>query len=142
MTPQMNASTAEVITLGETDSLAPYEFYATFKRSSYTDPERRLMAAVLEDAVTCLTFNQPRYSRRQLKDFAEAKTWINETTDSDWAFSFVNVCESLGFDPGYLREGLNHWAARRHQEILQASRAPRRRSPGLRHKKIRLRAVY
>lgn len=139
---QTSASMAEMAPLSETDSLTPYEFYATFKRTTYADPERRLMAAVLEDAVTCLTFNQPRYSRRQQKEFAAARAWINEEKETDWAFSFVSICEALGFDPSYLRKGLNAWSELRHKEIMEARRAQPKRNSGLRHKQIRLRAVF
>lgn len=142
MNLRSSENTAELIPFGDTDALAPYEFYATFKRSYYVDPEKRLMAALLEDAVTCLTFNQPRYSRRQQKDFAEAHAWVNDTADSEWIFSFVNVCEALGMDPNYLRRGLNEWASQRHKEMLQTGRKRSKPDPGLRHKQIRLRAVY
>lgn len=143
MTVQTSGNAAETISLGETDSLTPYEFYATFKRSTFADPERRLMAAVLEDAVTCLTFNQPRYSRRQQKEFAAALAWVNEKEDTDWVFSFVNICEALNMDPGYLRRGLNAWSAVRHRpkEVIDARSGQRNRAPGLRHKRVRLRTV-
>ena len=28
---------------------------------------------------------------------------------SDWLFSFENICEVLGFDPQYVRQGLVRW---------------------------------
>ncbi|MBM4262394.1 MAG: hypothetical protein FJ145_13315 [Deltaproteobacteria bacterium] len=142
MTFRTSENTAEAFTIAENDSLAPYEFYATFKRSHYAEPEKRLMAALLEDAVTCLTFNQPRYSRRQQKEFAAAHAWVNAQEDGDWVFSFVNVCETLGMDPSYLRGGLNEWAKLQHQKIFDTRRTRSKPDPGLRHKQIRLRAVY
>lgn len=142
MTFRTRENTAELVPIGETDSLTPYEFYATFKRTTYGDPERRLMAAVLEDAVTCLTFNQPRCSRRQQKDFTAARAWVNEPDGCDWVFSFVNICETLGLDPGYLRKGLNDWSALRHQTILESRRERSRGGPGLRHKQVRFRPIY
>jgi hypothetical protein len=29
--------------------------------------------------------------------------------DGDWVFSFENVCEHLGLNPAYVREGLMRW---------------------------------
>lgn len=65
----------------------------------------RLMLAVLADAIVDyqrdLT-NSPRENRRL---FREARDWI-ESADSSWPFSFVNICRALGFDPGWVRQGL------------------------------------
>ena len=46
-------TTQDAIKFFEPDMLAPDQFYATLKRSRFVDPERRLMAALLEDAVSC-----------------------------------------------------------------------------------------
>ena len=40
--------------LFEPDTILPTQFYAMFKNSQYREPERRLMVAILEDAVSCL----------------------------------------------------------------------------------------
>jgi hypothetical protein len=42
--------------------------------------------------------------------FQEAEYWVQDT-NSDWPFSFANVCETLGFAPDYLRQGLGQWKA-------------------------------
>lgn len=141
MNARNSENAAELIPLGDTDALAPYQFSATFKRSQYLDPEKRLLAALLEDAVSSLTFNKPRYSRRQQKDFTEAHAWVNEKADSEWIFSFVNVCEALGMDANYLRKGLNEWARLRHKEILVQGRKRSKSDSGLRHKQISLRTI-
>ena len=63
--------------------------------------ERALMRAVLEDAFRCLAGEiGPVRERPQLA--AEARVWI-EAADPHWAFSFDNVCDSLGFDAERLR---------------------------------------
>ena len=67
--------------------------------------EKRLMFAVLLDAVECLKkFARLRQSRtdRLSKD---AEDWIFED-DRDWPFSFINICEAVGLNPQYLRDGL------------------------------------
>jgi hypothetical protein len=38
----------------QVDTLVPLEFLDRVKRTTYQDPERALMVAVLRDAITCL----------------------------------------------------------------------------------------
>lgn len=92
--------------LFEPDELASDQFYQTTRRTFYANPELRLMAAVLEDAVATLTTDQRRCSRRQQREFNETLKWLNAIEESDWAFSFAGVCESLSLDADYLRQGL------------------------------------
>ena len=37
--------------------------------------------------------------------YQSAIEWVQDT-DTDWLFSFTNICDLLGFDPEYLREML------------------------------------
>ena len=92
--------------LFEPDELLPAQYYATTKRTHPIDPELRLMAAVLEDAVATLTTDQRRCSGRQRRDFKEALQWISAADEKEWVFSFANICDSLGLDPDFLRAGL------------------------------------
>jgi transposase-like protein len=88
--------------------------------------ERRLMAAVLMDAIHCFQtyLFSSRPGGRHL--FKEAEQWIKQT-DPSYVFSFFRICEALGLDPDYLREGLRQWqntqAARRTQYPALPSRA-------------------
>jgi hypothetical protein len=66
-------------------------------------PERRLMAAILFDAVLQL-------ARRGSKGAAEASWWIRHSDSADTPFSFGAVCEGLGLDTDYLRRGLLSWS--------------------------------
>jgi hypothetical protein len=71
-------------------------------------PIKRLMLAVLEDAVRCyLTYANSR-SRAQRRLFIEAEGWLMDRK-ADGAFAFENICETLGIDPNCLREGLRQW---------------------------------
>src|SRR6266542_2508970 len=40
--------------------------------------------------------------------FKDAEDWFFED-DHEWPFSFINICETFGFDPHYLRRGLLRW---------------------------------
>ncbi len=74
-----------------------------FTAASSSDvPERRLMAAVLFDAVLQL-------SRPGSKGAADAMRWIRSRDDERLPFSFSSVCEGLGLDAQYLARGLMAW---------------------------------
>ena len=92
--------------LFEPDTILPTQFYSIFKNSQYREPERRLMVAILEDAVSCFSTDLHRCNPRQRKQYEEAKAWVAADEESEWIFSFKNICEVLGMNPGYLRRGL------------------------------------
>lgn len=98
----------KVASLFQPDTLLPAQYLDTFRRKGHLEPEKRLMLAVLEDAIACF---QKYVSARDGKGktmFREAEEWILER-DSDWVFSFDNVCEILGMDPHYVRQGIVRW---------------------------------
>lgn len=68
-------------------------------------PERRLMLAVLEDAIDAYVDNvgAPRGNRRVR--FNEAASWFR-SNDTEWPFSFVCICDALGIDPAVIRRML------------------------------------
>lgn len=94
--------------LFEPDALLPAQFYAAFRGGSGVRGEKRLMLAVLEDALDC--FQKYAVSRdghgQQL--FEEANAWI-ASADRGWFFSYENICETLEINPEYLRRGLDSW---------------------------------
>jgi hypothetical protein len=126
------------VKLFEPDTLVPEQFYATIRRTQCADPERRLMAAVLEDAVSCLSANPPCAGRKR-RYFEEAQSWINATEEQEWIFSFTNVCETLGLDPSFLRRGLNRWSSV-NEKGWQPLRLKKYRS-GARRRKLRFRST-
>jgi hypothetical protein len=109
MTYETGLSVEEkVASLFQPDTLLPAQYFETFRRKAHLEPEKRLMLAVLEDAIAC--FQKYIFARdgRGRTIFREAEEWILEK-DSDWLFSFENICEVLGFNPQYVREGLTRW---------------------------------
>ena len=140
----MKATTAaahqDLSILFEPDVLASNQFHAVIKGSSIPDPERRLMVAILEDAVSCLSKDPRRCPRQQRKSFEEAHSWINANDPEVWVFSFTNVCETLGIDPSYLRRGLNRWTVLSGNRSAEGPRLKKYRS-GARHRKLRFRAA-
>ena len=88
----------------EADILAAEDF-ARIYRSRPLSPERELMMAVLEGALADYQRSWKARDKKGMERFADAQAWILES-DSEWIFSFVNCCEALGIEPGYLRQGL------------------------------------
>ena len=90
------------------DILIDAQFQSTHRRRFHLDPERVLMLAVLQDAVVCFQDHVSARCKRKQSLHREAEEWITHT-DRSYLFSFENVCEALGFDPNYMREGLQRW---------------------------------
>ena len=81
------------------EPLLPDQWFASIGESTCDVPEKRLLLAVLLDAVICLR-------QRDVSAAVEAVAWIRgEHGDAD-RISFVDVCESLGLEPTYLASGI------------------------------------
>ncbi len=80
--------------------------------------ERRLLLAVLEEAVTC--FQTYLYARnasgRRL--FLEAEQWLR-SGDSEALCSFESICTVLGIDADYIRHGLDRWRERKLETVAE-----------------------
>ena len=63
------------------------------------------MLAVLQDAIECFQQYAGARDGKHERLFLQAQEWILER-DSDWPFSFENICETLHLDPNYIRCGL------------------------------------
>jgi hypothetical protein len=89
----------------EFDPVMPAQWFADAGRAAALQPEKRLMFAVLSDAVEiAMTARETTNVRRRML-FHETVAWLR-SDDREWPYSFVNLCEVLGFDPERLRAGL------------------------------------
>ena len=70
--------------------------------------EKRLMLAVLEEAVATFQRHAGTKTRHGQRVFREAEEWI-ESTDDSWPFAFENICHALDIEPEFLRRGLRSW---------------------------------
>jgi len=70
--------------------------------------EKRLMLAVLEEAVATFQRHAGTKTRHGQRVFREAEEWI-ESTDDSWPFAFENICHALDIEPEFLRRGLRTW---------------------------------
>ena len=122
-----------VSSLFQPDTLLPDQYLDTFRRKLQLEPEKKLMLAILEDAIACY---QKYLFARDSKGkalFVDAAEWVEETGTGS-VFAFDSVCETLGLNPDYLRRGLVAWkeaasAQRRQAKVYPlASRPKRQRS--------------
>ena len=115
------------------DVLTPEQYYDSRRDDSAIAPVKRLMMAVLEDALRCFQNNADAKSGPRKRLFQEAEQWLCGDS-GDGPFSFETVCETLGIEPGFLRAGLKEW--RQQQSTGVSTRRLARRSPVVRTGRI------
>ena len=85
------------------------------RRRAALSGEKRLMLAVMENALDCYQkyiVATDRIGRALFKDAAE---WMASTSNED-VYSFENISETLDINPSYFRQGVAAW----HQRLLAA----------------------
>lgn len=110
----------------EPAAVLPAQLGGAFAKGAGLQPEKRLMLAVLEDAVTVFLRESVRDARGLSPDLRDAEAWI-ASEEIEWPFSFVNICRALGFEPSAIRRGLREWRER--QLALAPERRTQVRSP-------------
>ena len=89
----------------QVDVFLTAQYFAVIGRGGHLEPEKRLMLAVLEDAIGCLRECSSSRDTGGRCLSHEAEEWMLEE-NKDWLFSFNNICEALGFDPDHMRKEL------------------------------------
>ena len=115
------------------DVITPEQFYDSRRDDSTVRPVKKLMMAILEDALRCFQNNIDAKSGSRKRLFQEAEVWLCGE-GGEGPFSFEMVCETLGIEPEYLRSGLKEW--RRQQLDGMFTRRLARRSPVVRAGRI------
>jgi hypothetical protein len=90
------------------DTFLLQQYFDDRRGKSGLGPEKRLMLAILEDALRCFQDNCAARKGKRKQLFDNVQSWFAETR-SDWVFGFENICNVLGFSPEYLRTGLARW---------------------------------
>jgi hypothetical protein len=106
---------------GEPDVLTMHEYLHVFQYRPALTPERRLLAAILRDAIDCYMRYCFGKSRREKRMQQETEEWF--FGDDEGVFSFENVCDILKLSPGYIRRGLLRYKQRPSQN--EGSRSKR-----------------
>jgi hypothetical protein len=84
------------------------EYYASRRAASSLNPTKRLMLAVLLDAIRSFQAAAEGVRKSAQRRFEDAETWLFDE-NGDGPFSFESICEELLIDPQYLRSGLIRW---------------------------------
>jgi len=98
----------KALAIFQPDVLMESQYQSTQTRQLPMDPERVLMLAVLRDAVSCYQDHVGSRHKPKRLLHMEAEQWILDR-DRSYLFSFDNLCEALGYDPDYMRAGLERW---------------------------------
>jgi len=69
-------------------------------------PQNRLMLAILEEALVTFRRGIDSEKAERRRQFYEVDHWV-ASNDTDWPFSFENICSCLMIDPDYIRSGLH-----------------------------------
>ncbi|MCS6925038.1 MAG: hypothetical protein NZ578_03950 [Candidatus Binatia bacterium] len=90
-------------------AIIPEQFFAPPSHSAaHKSGVKRLLLAVLQDAVACWFRYQHARNARGQRLFRETHDWF-WATEQDSLFAFEHICAQLQLDPDYIRQGLLRW---------------------------------
>ena len=73
-----------------------------------------LVQAILREAIRTYQKYALKKGTRASRLFRDVNEWFS-SDERRWFFSFVNVCDTLGLEPTYIRTGLRLWRERKLQ---------------------------
>jgi len=91
--------------LNEIDAIHPTQYYLANRSMRLASGEKKLMLAILKDAIKCYRRNVAAKSLHSQKIFHETEEWFHEE-DTSYLYSFRNICAWLGVDFRLIREKL------------------------------------
>jgi hypothetical protein len=118
-----------IASLFQPDTLLSAQYFDNMRRRTLLEPEKRLMLAILEDAVNCFQENLSAESGKRKILFNDVEQWIR-ADGSDWVFSFDHICEALGLTPAYVRQGLLRWQEKNRSKHFKGGTWERKRMAG------------
>ena len=104
------------------NAVLPEQFFCSGD-STHLSGERALMWAVFADGIECYRRNARATSAEHRLEFLEAESWIL-STDWEWPFSFVNLCELFGFNAAGVRRALLRWRRQGEQRFRRQRYRP------------------
>jgi hypothetical protein len=91
------------------DVLTPVQYFEGARAPKpEADAVKRLMLAVLEDALRCYQRYAERPNSQNRRDLAQAESWMFDR-NAEGPFAFRHICETLGTHPDNLRHGISQW---------------------------------
>lgn len=109
---------------------APPSLLLLLEQLDYQQGEKRLMLAVLTDAVECIERYNSGRGVRSLPAYRAALRWVF-AQDQAWPFSFENICLALDLDPVRFRMALCSPLPLSTGNVPVRPPAPRRSAPQL-----------
>jgi hypothetical protein len=85
------------------EGVMPVQFYGPRREGEQVEGVKRLMCAILEDALRRFERNLGARAVVRYREFREVENWLFGDTESEGPFSFENVCDALSVDPSRLR---------------------------------------
>jgi hypothetical protein len=120
----------------EPDTLVPSQYFERVGSDAAFQPEKRLMLAVLEEAIATFQRHALSDTSRSQRLVEEVELWAGGA-DGDWPFSFENICQALDIEPEFLRSGMERWKEKERSRAGSGTpslyRFPFRRVNGRRH---------
>ena len=113
------------------ETVLPVQFHGQPLGGARIQPEKRLQAAVLDDAVLVYQRHAVDERSRRRIVFVELEAWFASDA-AEGPFAFVAICDSLGLDPEYIRRGVRQSRARIEATGVRP-RTFRRENNGARH---------
>ncbi len=90
---------------GQWDEEDRNDYLARFGRAEPAHPERKLLRAVLANAIETILKDAKAAAPRSVRlrrEREDALAWVISTDRAD-PFAFANICEMLGIEAGWLR---------------------------------------
>jgi hypothetical protein len=109
-----------VTSLFQPDTVLSTQFFDDRRRKTLLEAEKRLMLAILDNAVHCFQDHHLAQHGKRKRLFDDVHRWFFEAS-SDWLCGFENICSVLGLNPEYIRKGL---VRSRTKELSKHRRAP------------------
>jgi hypothetical protein len=91
--------------------ILPTQYNDLHRRKFTLEGERRLLFAVLEDAIRCYLRDADKTSIDRRPAYREAAAWLSSGEKSG-PFAFINVCEALNINANRLFSGLQDHSGR------------------------------
>lgn len=117
----------------EPDIILPSQFLGR----TIATPEKRLLLAVLEEAVGTYQRYAVATDRRSRAILAEVEAWFASDATAQLC-DFVAICDALGIEAAYVRSGLGSWGTANRARAMGSEQAlyrfPFRRVNGMRHR--------